>query len=435
MSDAPKSNEKSDGSNLAYGLLGLPLAMCALPVYVQISSYYTTQLGLALASTGWVLFFARFFDAVQDPILGRVIDKLHGKLTWWFCMAGGMLAVAFLGLWVPLVSDYYLLVWLAFLLVMVYVAHSMLNIAYLSWGARLVDFNKSDGHKSNAGLLGAAAWREGAGLAGVILASIIPSLILAGDAQQIAQRLTFYSVAFGLLLAGSIAALLLKAPAWQHSEADHQNWRFEWKIMTSNRAFKALLWPYFLNAISVSVPATLVLFFINDQLQAASYTAYFLASYFIAAAIGLPCWVKIAERFGIITSWRIAMVLAIFAFVSAGMLHAGAIIPYLFVCIGSGLALGADLALPPVLLAKVIKKDAPPAMYYGIWTLLAKCALAVSGLSFPLLAYFDYRPGQPATHLLVWIYGGVPCVMKLFAWIMLRRLSRRMRENLEEKLS
>jgi len=36
----------------AYGALGLPLAMCALPVYVQIPAYYSTQLGLAVASTG-----------------------------------------------------------------------------------------------------------------------------------------------------------------------------------------------------------------------------------------------------------------------------------------------------------------------------------------------------------------------------------------------
>lgn len=432
MNSEVNSEVKPDGSNIAYGLLGLPLAMSALPVYVQIPTYYTSQLGLSLASAGWVLFLARFSDAVQDPFLGRVIDKLHGKLTLWFCAAGVMLAIAFLGLWLPLVSQHYLVVWLAVLLVMAYMAHSMLNIAYLSWGARLVDLNKS---AANARLLGAAAWREGAGLVGVILASVVPGLIMAGDAHQISQRLGWYSMTFGLLLAIAIAALLRKAPAWRHAEVAHQHWRIEWKIMTSNRAFKALLVPYFLNAISVSVPATLVLFFINDQLQAASYGAAFLASYFIAAAIGLPCWVKVAERIGVMNSWRLGMLLAIIAFVCAGTLEAGAIVPFFLICIASGLALGADLALPPVLLAKVIKKDAPPAMYYGIWTLLAKFALAVSGLSLPLLAWFDYHPGHPATYLLTWVYAGVPCVMKLSALLMLLRLPHLMQENSEEKSS
>ena len=138
-------------------------------------------------------------------------------------------------------------------------------------------------------------------------------------------------------------------------------------------------------------------------------------------------------------SWRLGMLLAIVAFVSASTLHAGAVIPFFAICIASGLALGADLALPPVLLANVIEKEAPPAMYYGVWTLLAKFALAVAGLSLPLLAYFDYHPGLPATHLLVWIYAGVPCAMKLLALFMLGRLSHLMQENIqvnsEENLS
>lgn len=413
------------GSNFAYGLLGMPLAMSALPVYVQIPNFYTAQLGMALASAGWVLFLARFLDALQDPLLGRLIDKLHGKLTWWFCAAGLLLALAFLGLWRPLVAKNNLVLWLSSLLVFAYLAHSMLNIAYLSWGARLVELNNT----ADAGLLGAAAWREGAGLVGVIVASVIPSFILAGEAAKISERLTWYSLLFGLLLVISIWALLRKAPPWQHAEVTHQNWRIEWKNMCANRAFKALLWPYFLNAVSVAVPATLVLFFINDQLQATSYSALFLAGYFIAAAIGLPFWVKLAERIGVMQSWRIGMVLAIIAFVSVSTLGAGDVFAYLAICIATGLALGADLALPPVLLAKVIKKEAPPAMYYGIWTLLAKLALAVSGLSLPLLAYFDYQPGQPATHLMIWIYAGIPCVLKLLALLLLMRLPHLMQDS------
>ena len=36
----------------AYGLLGLPLAMAALPVYVQVTSYYHLQYGTGLALLG-----------------------------------------------------------------------------------------------------------------------------------------------------------------------------------------------------------------------------------------------------------------------------------------------------------------------------------------------------------------------------------------------
>ncbi|MGL4994982.1 MAG: MFS transporter, partial [Deefgea sp.] len=153
----------------SYGLLGLPLAMAALPVYVQIPAYYSGQLGLALGLTGWVLFLARLVDTFQDPLLGRWIDRLDGKISLWFWSGALVLALAFFSLWVPPVSSgntMYLSLWLAVMLIAAYTAHSMLNIAYLTWGAR-IDAGASG---SDQGLLGAAAWREGAGLFGVILA-------------------------------------------------------------------------------------------------------------------------------------------------------------------------------------------------------------------------------------------------------------------------
>ena len=85
----------------AYGLLGLPLAMSALPLYVQIPAYYASHLGLALASTGWILFLARLFDTLQDPLLGLLIDKLDKRLALWLLGAGVALALGFLGLWIP----------------------------------------------------------------------------------------------------------------------------------------------------------------------------------------------------------------------------------------------------------------------------------------------------------------------------------------------
>ena len=405
-------------SAIAYGLLGLPLAMAALPIYVQAPSYYTSQLGAALASVGWVLFLARFVDALQDPWLGLVIDRWQGKLTTWFVAAGVVLALAFFGLWLPPVSTAYLIWWLAAMLILAYVAHSMLNIAYLSWGARMTD--AADPNATS--IIGAAAWREAAGLIGVILASVIPSLILAAQPEKIPARMGWYSLLFAVLLMLALIALLRAAPVWQRTQGVVQHWRSDCKVMLANRAFKAVLLPYFLNAVAVSVPATLVLFFINDRLQAASYSAGFLASYFIAAAIGLPCWVWCAKRIGVLASWRLGMGLAVVAFVSAGLMSAGAVLPFFIICIISGLALGADLALPPVLLANVIASDVSPAAYYGIWTLLAKLALAVSGLTLPLLALVGYHPGHPATAALAWVYAGVPCLFKLMALVLLLKL-------------
>ena len=55
----------------AYGLLGLPLAFVALPVYVHLPNVYAQQYGVPLAALGGVLLLSRSVDAVVDPWLGR----------------------------------------------------------------------------------------------------------------------------------------------------------------------------------------------------------------------------------------------------------------------------------------------------------------------------------------------------------------------------
>ena len=63
------------GHGLAYGLLGLPLAFVALPLYVLLPNHYAREFGMPLATLGAVLLAARLFDAFTDPLLGR-----HGGL-------------------------------------------------------------------------------------------------------------------------------------------------------------------------------------------------------------------------------------------------------------------------------------------------------------------------------------------------------------------
>ncbi len=426
-----------------YGLLGMPLAMSALPVYVQIPAYYTTELGLPLASTGLVLFFARMVDTVQDPLLGRMIDRRKKNITSWLILATCLLALSFYGLWLPPfkagMHQTGLLVWLGIMLILAYSAHSMINIAYLSWGARLAPV--TDAAVADAGvekattnaatkvacvpapvqatLLGAAAWREGMGLAGVILASLIPSFIMQGASGEITARLTIYAIGFALLLILSIASLLLFAPKWRQSDEDSNATLRE---ALGNHQFRRLLPIYFLNSLSVSIPATLILFFINDRIQAAQLTGYFLAIYFIAGAAGLPVWIVLAKRIGTVKAWKLGMLLAVISFVCSAFLGSGDSTAFVLICIASGLALGADLALPPVLLAEIIPSDQAPASYYGVWTLLGKLALALSGLALPLLSLLEYQPGQASNSgSLVLLYAALPCILKLFAMHSLHR--------------
>lgn len=396
----------------AYGLLALPLAMVALPVYIQIPAWYVGQVGMALSLTGYVLFAARILDTGQDPWLGRLVDLLVrrqrlGVALW---SAALVLALAFAGLWFPPVGGcgWAPALWLALMLALTYSAHSLLNITLLSWGARMVP--------DSAGRTRAAAWREAAGLVGVVIASILPAWIMRRPGWTPAAAMAAYAGGFALLLALAVAALLLGAPRWRRAALVATP-----ALLTRLPAVRRLWLPYVTNALAVSIPATLALFFIEDQIVRPEWTGTFLAAYFIAGAAGMPGWTRLAARIGPARAWACAMLMATLTFMWAALLQPGDAGPYGAVCVLSGLALGADLVLPPVLLANAVPPQQDLAAHYGVWTLLGKLATALAALALPLLAALGYRHGSPRSGglALVLAYAVVPCLLKLLALALL----------------
>ncbi|WBL62207.1 MFS transporter [Stutzerimonas stutzeri] len=371
----------------AYGVLGLPLAMAMLPIYVLVPNLYAADLGLGLALTGSVLFLARLLDTVQDPWLGRLIDRRSPR-GWTRLLASSalLLSLAMAALLVPPALDSLALaVWLGASLALAYTLHSLVNITYLAWGARLSD--QLDVRTR------VAAWREGAGLLGVVLASVLPSAL--ATRYGMAAALSVFAATFAVLLCAAMVILLCAAPQPRRSA---QRAPASWRQPLRNGAFRRLAGIFFIHAVAVAIPATLALFFIADRLQLAQLTGLFLALYFLSGAAGLPLWSRLADRLGKRRSWRIGMLSACAAFVWALLLDPGSAWAYAAVCVLSGLALGADLALPPALLADIIpaaERDAT-AGYFGLWSLLAKLALAIAGLALPLLALTGYQPGTPA---------------------------------------
>ncbi len=390
---------------MAYGLLGMPLAMAALPVYVHIPAYYAMNLEMGLSTLGWVLFSARLFDTAQDPLWGLWIDRLGTKAAPLLVGSAIIFVLAFAGLWLPPNGLGSPVAWLAAMLALTYSSHSFINICYLAWGASLNDGTQA--------LLGATAWREGASLAGIMLASAVPAAVMANGVDAIAYGMGFYILFFALLLAGSLYALLRFAPARRYGKRATPRFFESAKALSKNRRFVRLLTPYFLNAVAMSLPATLALFYIRDQLKSPAWASAFLLSYFASAACGLPFWTKLASRTGPARCWCLGSLMAVLSFCGAALLGDGDSPPYFAVCIGAGFALGADLTMPPVLFARTVQAGEGAAAYFGIYTLLSKLALACTGLVLPLLTYAGYQPGAGPSAPLLAFYSGLPCVIKL----------------------
>ncbi|MDR3017321.1 MAG: MFS transporter [Delftia acidovorans] len=413
-------------TGLAYGGLAAPLAFVSLPLYVNLPYHYASVAGAPLAGLGAVLLATRALDAVVDPAIGRQADRLlrQGVRPAWQAAALGslLMALGFGALWhPPRGSEAAMLGWLACSLLVCTLAYSFVTILHQAWGTR---WGGQPAWRARV-----TAWREGATLAGVLLASVLPA-VMGLDA-------TSAVLALGLAL-GLMGLYRLRAPVAPVSPvfpvprmpqpASPASSTSPW----ADAGFRRLLAIFMLNGVAAAIPATLLPFFVADRLQAPALQPLLLLCFFGAAALGLPLWVRAVSRWGLAPSWRAGMVASVLAFGFTPWLGAGDAMAFAVICLASGLALGADLALPGALLTGVIHESGEggrgEGRYLGWWTCATKLNLALAaGLALPLLSAAGYRSGgtdPDGLQALAWAYGGLPCLLKLAAALLLWRAER-----------
>ncbi|MEO0316746.1 MAG: hypothetical protein RL404_423 [Pseudomonadota bacterium] len=424
--DAPDANGMARVPALSvrdlfsYGMFGLPLALVALPVYVLVPQLYAGSLGLSLSAVGTILLAARLLDAFIDPLFGLWIDaraRQRGHAGF-VLLAVPLLACGYLALMHPpamapdgTTSQLALGAWFGASLVLVYAGYSLATIAHNSWGANLAPTRGARARLT--------AVREGWALAGVVMAAALPAL----------AGLPVLSAAFIVMLVTAATVLLRHAPRPVLSGAATHDPAIDWRAPLRIVRFRWLLAVFALNGIAAAIPATLFLFFASDRLQLGAWSGLFLVLYFIAAALALPLWAGLASRFGEKRAWLASMLLAIAAFGWTALLDSGALAGFAAICALSGVALGADLALPPALLAGVIHAAGDSGKregaYFGCWSWVTKLNLALAaGIALPLLEVMGYVPGtsdEAGTRALLIAYAVLPCALKAGAAVLLWR--------------
>jgi glycoside/pentoside/hexuronide:cation symporter, GPH family len=395
-----------------YGLMGFPLAFVALPLYVLLPHFYASSYGVPLASLGAVLLGTRLCDAVIDPVLGRWSDRLFARapasVLAWAGLVACLLGLGFALLFFPPFAALdALLAWVSACLLLTYAAFSALSLLHQSWGARL------GGNELQRARV--VAWREGLGLLGVVTASLAPLLL----GLPATTALLFVALALAWWAWSGARRPLGAAPAQPATSI--------W-LPFASPAFRTLLAVFVLNGIASAVPATLLLFFVQDRLQATpAMQPLFLGSYFLCAALSMPLWLRLVKRIGLARCWAVGMLLAVLVFGFAAQLGAGDAMPFLLVCALSGLALGTDLALPAALLAGTIgaagDQNRAEGAYFGWWNFASKLNLALAaGVALPALAWLGYTPGTQdaaALQTLNALYCLLPCALKLMALALL----------------
>lgn len=393
--------------------MAFPLAFAGLPIYLHAPDFYAVTMQQSVALLGTVLLVLRLVDAVQDPVIGSLSDRFHHRRAHILALGCVLLGLGFWMLFHPTSS--LTLVWFAVSVLICTTGFSVVSINFQAlgglWQTRSADRTR------------VTASREAFGLIGLLVAAVAPPVLMHLSGPEGAfhwlalSYLPLLAFAYWCLVRWMGTAPLAKPEATRTGAGWWTLMRDRWRAL-----FFALV---ALNTFASAIPAVLVLFFIRDRLDAEAYTGLFLLIYFLSGALSMPLWTRLARKFGKIRAWQISLGAAVITFCWAVLLQQGDIAAYAAVCAFSGLALGADLALPPAILADHIDADdrqGDASRLFSIMAFLSKSALALAtGLALPLLGLFGYQPNGPMTLELNFVlsltYAGLPCILKLIALI------------------
>ena len=419
----------------AYGMPALPLSIVGLPLNVYLPGLYTAGLGLSLSTVGFVLLAVRLGDVITDPLVGTLSDRTRGRFGRrrpWILAAVPIGGPALWYLFVPPegAGALHLFVSAAAL----YLAWTMIAVPHAAWGAEL-----SSDYFARTRI---AAWREGLSVVGVMVSAALPALLADPRPQSALRALAAATLAFAppaLLL----MFLLVPEPPARPARRRHGGLG---PIMR-NRPFRLLLSAWTVNGIANGLPAALFLAMVTDVLKIPDRAGALLFAYFAAAVSAVPLWAALARHLGKHRAWCAAMLGAALVFCFVPLLGAGAFRGFLGICLLSGAALGADLALPPAMQADVVDLDElesgePRAgLFFAAWSMAQKLGNAAAvGVGLPLLESFGYAPGGAQGHDgLVLLYAVVPVLLKLLAVALVWRFpidaaeQRRIRILLEQR--
>lgn len=398
-------------SLLQYGFMALPVAFAGFPLYVLAPDFYATHYGISLTLLGTLLLVIRLFDAIQDPFIGWLMDQQQGRLLPFIAIAGAVLCFSIFALFNEMLMPPML--WFILCMLFAISAYSFLTIIL---GSQATLWTIDEHEQTRI-----AGTRETFSLIGLIIAVLMPTLL----SHLVRPKVIYlwYTVILAALMLIGIASF----SRWMISTPPTPQRKQKLSLLKALHTLPQKSWQLFLvYAISMgasSIPAILVVFYVRDLLGAEHLIGLFFLLYFLSGAAAMPLCKKVSLLIGKYKAWALSNIIAITSFIGAFFLHPGDIWAYAFVCMLSGLALGADLILPPSILSDHIHQidnSLYAGTHYAFLTFIAKITLALaSAIALPLLDTAGFKPhvinSQTALMTLSMTYALIPCVLKLIA--------------------
>ena len=285
----------------SYSMVALPIGAMAMPIAIYLPPFYSSNLGLSLATVGLIFTLARVWDLVTDPIMGVVIDRYGsrwGQYKHWVALAIPLLMLAVYKLFLPNPSDVSALYLGGWLLVL-YVGYTMLSISHNSWGSVL-----AGDYDERSKIFG---WREIFIILGMALVLAIPAALDLSRETSISEKLAAMGIFCLVLFPLTVLPTVLAVPDKRSLRTETIGLQDVLELVRSNPTLWRLLFADFTTAFAMSATAALYIFFATYAFELKDHASLALLLYFLAGFLAMPAWLKLAYRMGKVGAIRMAI--------------------------------------------------------------------------------------------------------------------------------
>ena len=428
----------------AYSSLAFPLAAAFLTLQVIIPTFYAQITSMSLSVIGFVLLGARLWDTFTDPVIGYLSDKTpqqYGRRKIWIISSIPLICLSIWALFNPPTDAGvgYLLAWT----LAIYIFGTMAIVPMNAWGAEL-----SPDYHERSRITGA---RVAFGMIGTLTALVVVAIASGGsNSETTAMQETLWILTVLIIVTFIIAAFCIGFGVADNKsvKVPQASFKSALSLLKKPSPFRTLIVSFLINSTGSAIPATLFLLYVTHVMQMADKVGLFLFIYFICAAVAVPFWVMLSKHYGKHRTWSSAMLVGCAFFVCIPFVGANDFIFFTIIVIGTGIATGADLALPSAINGDLIEWDAlenghkRPGIFFALWGTTTKLAYALAvGISFPLLELFGFSANginsDSALTALAWMYS-IPCVVcKLTAVYLMFNypITQQVHENIRQQLN
>ncbi|HNO06162.1 MAG TPA: MFS transporter, partial [Flavobacteriales bacterium] len=302
---------------------------------------------------GWAVGLPRLWDAINDPLIGLLSDRLRtrwGRRRVLLLFGAVPLGLSFMLIWfVPPFSQAGLAVYYAATFIVFDTAFTVVHVGYNALTPELTsDYDERsslNGYRmmfSIGGTLGA-----------IILATVLGWFI--SDA-----RLLFTILGVGLGLASILPPLIVfnithEKPSEEKNEP--LSWGQSMKMTLGNRPFRLVMGLYLLAWTTASILAAMLVYFANYRLRVPEQANYFVLIAEGSAIFFIPFWVWVAQKLDKRRAFILGTLTWIVVLLGISALPADAIaFAYLLAALsGSGIATA--YVLPWAMIPDIIEHD------------------------------------------------------------------------------